>query len=60
MRENLIRALVGGAVGGRFGMDKTKEMVEERYSWLGVIGDVKKRVQRCIIFILERVVQVRT
>ena len=47
MRENLIRELHGGGLGGHFVIDKTKALVEEMYYWPGMTTDVREWIRLC-------------
>eukprot|EP01018_Ginkgo_biloba_P014195 Gb_17747 [translate_table: standard] len=47
MRENIIRELHSGGLGGHFGRDKTIALVEDRYYWPGLRKQVAKFVIQC-------------
>lgn len=49
MRENLIKEKHSGRLCGHFGVDKTTNLLNESYYWLGMSVDVKKMVQGCRI-----------
>jgi hypothetical protein len=49
MRENLLKEKHSGGLAGHFGHEKTFEKLNESYFWLGMRGDVKIFVDRCII-----------
>jgi hypothetical protein len=46
MRENLIREMHNEGLRGHFGVDKTKDLVDEHYYWSGMAKDDKKWVER--------------
>lgn len=45
MRENIIKELDTGGLGGHFGRNKTIALVEDRYFWLGLKRRVSKFVE---------------
>lgn len=47
MREEILKDLHEGAMGGHLGGDKTFGRVKERYYWPGYHNDVREWVQRC-------------
>ena len=49
MRENIIRELHSGGLGGHFGRDKMIALVEDRYYWPGLRKQVAKFVAQCKI-----------
>jgi hypothetical protein len=50
MRENLLKEKHSGGLAWHFGHDKTFEKLSEAYFWPGMWSEVKKFVERCIIF----------
>jgi 5-bromo-4-chloroindolyl phosphate hydrolysis protein len=50
MRENLLKEKHSGRLAGHFGHDKTFEKLSESYFLPGMRSEVKKFVDRCIIF----------
>jgi hypothetical protein len=50
MRENQLKEKHSGALAGHFGHDKTFTKLNESYFWPGMRADVKRFVDRCIIF----------
>ena len=46
---NLIRELHSGGLGGLFGIEKTKELVEEKYYWKGLEMDAENWINHCRI-----------
>jgi len=55
MRKHLIRKLHNGGLSSHFSVDKTKALVEGRYSWPRMAKDVRKWVEHCIICQHEKV-----
>jgi hypothetical protein len=49
LRLNLIRYLHRGGLDGHFGVDKTKELMDERYFWPNINKYVKRFVECCRI-----------
>eukprot|EP01018_Ginkgo_biloba_P014349 Gb_07058 [translate_table: standard] len=49
MRENIIRELHSGGLGGHFGRNKTIALVEDRYFWPGLKKQVSKFIEHCRI-----------
>eukprot|EP01018_Ginkgo_biloba_P033329 Gb_18650 [translate_table: standard] len=49
MRENIIKELHSGGLGGHFGRDKIISMVEDKYFWPGLKKKVVKFVEQCRI-----------
>eukprot|EP01018_Ginkgo_biloba_P013475 Gb_17806 [translate_table: standard] len=49
MRENIIKELHSGGLGGHFGRDKTVTLIEDRYYWPGLRKKVAKFVAQCKI-----------
>jgi hypothetical protein len=50
MRENLLKEKHSGGLAGHFGHDKTFSKLNSSYYWQGMRTNVKKFVDRCIIF----------
>jgi hypothetical protein len=49
MRENLLKEKQSGGLAGHFGHEKTLSKLNGSYFWPGMITNVKKFVDRCII-----------
>eukprot|EP01018_Ginkgo_biloba_P036423 Gb_25288 [translate_table: standard] len=47
MKENIIKELHSGGLGGHFGRDKTVALVEDRYFWPGLKKQVARFVEQC-------------
>jgi hypothetical protein len=50
MRDNLLKEKHSGGLAGHFGHDKTYAQLSSSYYWLGMRSNVKKFVDKCIIF----------
>ena len=49
MRDNIIKEKHCGGMSGRFGLDKTLEVVRRYYHWPKMQNDVRKFVETCVI-----------
>jgi hypothetical protein len=49
LRLNIIQELHRGGLGGHFGVDKTKPLLDERYFWSSINKDIKKFIECCRI-----------
>lgn len=47
LRQKIIHELYGRGLGRHFGRDKTKTLVQERYSWLQLNRDLHNIMQKC-------------
>lgn len=47
MRENIIKELTSGGIGGHFSGDKIVSLVEDRYFWPRLKKQVDKFVEQC-------------
>lgn len=50
IRENIIKELLSGGLGGHFGIDKMIALVEDSYYWPGLRKQVIKFVEQCQIY----------
>lgn len=50
IRENIIKELQSGGLGGHFGRDKTITLVEDRYFFLGLRKQVARFMEHCRIY----------
>lgn len=49
IRENLIQEKHNGSFSSHFGVNKTQELVQRYYYWIGMNQDVRKYVETCIV-----------